>query len=78
MAMRVPWDKYEAAVLLDYCLRVENGDMSRSEAITTISHMLRQRAVLAGNKIDAVFRNENGISMQLSAMKNCYFGKNKD
>lgn len=75
MAMRVPWDKYEAAVLLDYCLRVENGDMSRSEAITTISHMLRQRAVLAGNKIDAVFRNENGISMQLSAMKNCYFGK---
>lgn len=75
MNMRIPWDKYEAAILLDYCIKVENGDISRNEAIATVSQVLRQRAISAGHKINEVFRNENGISMQLSAMRNCYLGK---
>lgn len=75
MNMRIPWDKYEAAILLDYCIKVENGDISRNEAIATVSQVLRQRAISAGHKINDVFRNENGISMQLSAMRNCYLGK---
>lgn len=34
---------YEAAILLDYYLKVENGDISRSEAVTIVSQILRQR-----------------------------------
>lgn len=75
MAVRIPWDKYEASLLLDYCIKVENGEISRTEAISIVSQILRQRAVSAGHEIDEVFRNENGISMQFSAMRNCYLGK---
>lgn len=38
------WDKYEAAFLLEYCLKVENNELSRKEAITTVSEHLRERA----------------------------------
>lgn len=75
MAIRIPWDKYEAALLLDYCIKVENKMLSRDEAISTVSQHLRRRAIVAGYEIDDVFRNENGISMQYSAMRNCYLGK---
>ena len=75
MAVRIPWDYYEAALLLDYCIRVENKELSRLEAISIVSQLLRQRAINKGLDIDDVFRNENGISMQFSAMRNCYLGK---
>ena len=66
MALRVPWDKYEAALLLNYCIRIEKGEISKAEAISTVSQMLRNRAIRKGYEIDDVFRNENGISMQIS------------
>ena len=74
MAIRIPWDEYEAALLLDYCIKVEDKVLTRSEAITTVSHILRNRAIRNGLEIDDVFRNENGIGMQLSSMRNCYLG----
>ena len=75
MAIRVPWDKYEAALLLGYCIKVENKEISRTEAISIVSRILRNRAIRNGLDIDDVFRNENGIGMQLSSMRNCYLGK---
>ncbi len=75
MAVRVPWDKYEAAILLDACLRVDQGKMDRASAITYVSKTLRERAIKQGKEIDSVFRNENGISMQLSAMMTCVHHK---
>lgn len=75
MAIRIPWDKYEAALLLDYCIKVESKEISRREAVSTVSQILRYRAVCNGYEIDDVFRNENGIGMQLSSMRNCYLGK---
>ena len=75
MAIRIPWDKYESAVLLDACLRVEQGVISRSSAITYVSNTLRKRAISNGLEIDDIFRNENGISMQFSAMANCLHHK---
>lgn len=77
MAIRIPWDKYEAAILLDYCMKVENHELSRSEAISIVSQILRHRALHNGYVIDDVFRNENGIGMQLSAMRNCFLGKKR-
>jgi hypothetical protein len=77
MAIRIPWDKYEAALLLDYCIKVENGEISKAEAVSTVSRVLRSRATRKGYEIDDVFRNENGISMQISSMRNCYLGKNQ-
>ncbi|MEI3119394.1 MAG: hypothetical protein V8S86_00040 [Eubacteriales bacterium] len=75
MAYRIPWDKYEAAILLDTCLRVDQGVFDCSSAITLVSIILRNRAIHRGLEIDNIFRNENGISMQLSAMTNCLHHK---
>lgn len=75
MAVGIMWDKYEAALLLTYCIKVEEKKISRLEAISTVSQILRYRAVCKGYEINDVFRNENGIDMQLSSMRNCYLGK---
>ena len=75
MAVRIPWDKYEAAILLDTCLRVDHGEIERTFAITYVSNILRKRAELKGIDIDSIFRNENGIGMQFSAMSNCLHHK---
>lgn len=67
MAIRIPWDKYEAALLLEYCIKIENRELTRVEAISIVSQILRSRATRNGKKIDDIFRNENGIGMQLSS-----------
>ncbi len=66
------WDKYEAALLLKYALKVDRRELDRKEAITFVSETLRRRAKLQGEQIDDVFRNTNGISMQMMAILDCY------
>lgn len=75
MAVRVPWDEYETALLLKYCLKVESGEMSRNDAVAFVSNTLRERAQRNGIEIDEIFRNINGISMQMSSIRNCYLEK---
>ena len=77
MSIRIPWDKYEAALLLEYCIKIENKEISMAEAISVVSQLLRNRAIRNGLEIDDVFRNQNGIVMQMSSMRNCYLGKKK-
>ena len=72
-----PWDRYEVAFLLNYFLKTEAGDVSRKEAVEIVSNTLRKRAIARGIELDETFRNRNGISMQMSAIRNCYFGKNQ-
>lgn len=66
MAMRIPWDKYETAILIDACIQIINNKTDRSTAIRNVSAKLRTRAVNSGIMIDDVFRNENGIKMQMT------------
>ena len=63
------WDKYEAALLLEAVFNVESGKEGRSEAIKRISSSLRKIALIRGLSIDDTYRNINGISMQMAAMK---------
>lgn len=65
MALGVPWDKQETAILIDAYLRVKNKELSQLEAVKEVSFSLRRRAVHSGLEIDDVFRNINGISMQM-------------
>lgn len=64
MAVRIPWDEQEVAVLIDAYVRVRENKISRQDAITEVSEFLRERAVRSGMEIDDIFRNENGIGMQ--------------
>lgn len=77
LGIRIPWDKYEVALLLKYTLDVEAGLLRRSDAVAEVSKTLRNRAISKGIEIDELFRNTNGISMQMSALRNCYLGVEK-
>ena len=65
MALRIPWDKQETALLIDAYLRLKNKELSQQEAVKEVSTLLRRRAILSGMEIDDVFRNTNGITMQM-------------
>ena len=69
MAERIMWDKYEAALLLEAVLNVEANIESKTDAIERVSEQLRTIAKNRGFSIDDVYRNTNGISMQMAAMK---------
>lgn len=72
MAIRIPWDDCEAAYLLYELIRVLNNEISRKEAIQLVSNTLRKRALKRGVLIDDVFRNINGITLQMSVMEYIY------
>ena len=69
MAERIAWDKYEAAILLEAVLRIDANTESKNDAIERVSKQLRSMAKNRGLSIDDVYRNTNGISMQMAAMK---------
>lgn len=68
MAIRILWDKYETAILIDACVKVENNTISKEIAVSEVSADLRKLAISRGFEIDDIFRNENGISMQMTIM----------
>ena len=67
------WDKYETAILLEAVLNIENNIENRSEAIERVSQYLRTMAQNRGFSIDDTYRNINGISMQMVAMRATFF-----
>ena len=69
MAVRTRFDKQEAALLLYAYLQVENGRLTRSQAVEYVSKALRRRAELHGIQTDNSFRNTTGISYQYSVME---------
>lgn len=65
MAIRIPWDKYETAIIIDASVKVINKEEDRKVAVHEVSDKLRRKAINAGISIDSIYRNENGISMQM-------------
>ena len=75
MALRIPWDIEEAVLMLDMLLKSLDGKLTRKEAIRQVSEKLRRRAINRGITIDDIFRNENGITFQMSALEVAYTGR---
>lgn len=75
MVERQPsWDKYEAVILLEGLLASIKGELTRSDAINAVSCDLRAMALHRGMKVDEVYRNTNGISLQMKSMESAYLG----
>ena len=66
---RIPWNIYEATLMLDTYFRIESGEIASKSAIAELSSTLRLMAVNNGDIIDNIYRNENGIAIQLGCMK---------
>jgi hypothetical protein len=75
MAIRIPWDKQETAILISACVDYNSGKITKDEAILSVSNKLRKRAVEKGIAIDEVFRNVNGISMQFMIVNGLLTGE---
>ena len=68
MAIRIEWDEFEVALLIEACEEALDNVKKRPEVVRRLSSDLRKRAVGKGITIDDVFRNENGISLQMQKM----------
>ena len=68
--VRVVWNKFEVALLLDTYEKVVKGELVRKVAIAKLSNRLRYRKIKNGIEVNEKYRNENGIQLQLSIMEN--------
>lgn len=71
MDIKIPWDKYEAVILLEAWLQVKSG-VPKPQMINLVSYQLRTKAVNQGLEIDDIFRNTNGITFQMMSMATAY------
>ena len=69
MAIRIPWNEQEEALLLNALIKVLNHEIGRKQAIAEVSSQLRKTAVARGITIDEKFRNENGIALQMRKLE---------
>ncbi len=65
MPTRIPWDRFEVALLFSAYERVANGSDLNAEA-EKLSQSLRDLAIRRKVVIDDTYRNINGMKMQLA------------
>ena len=70
---KVPWDKYETALLIEAFWEIEKKEGNRVEILTNLSKKLRQKAINQGQTIDDKFRNFNGMTMQMANLSTFFF-----
>ena len=66
--LRIPWDTYESALLLEAAISIYVGGKSKKETVLGLSNSLRQKAISSGIQIDDYYRNANGVELQLQKM----------
>ena len=68
------WTLHEAVILLDGYFETVRGAQPKLRIIKRVSENLRAMALNNDIDIDAIYRNENGISFQMQRMKSAYLG----
>ena len=71
--LRILWNEEETAILVSCFMKFKDGLLTRKEAVKMASTDLRKRAIRIGLEIDDTFRNENGISMQMSKIEDLFY-----
>lgn len=66
------WNKYESALLLDTYLMVANRTILRKDGVAMLSKRLRAAMQLVDINLSDQYRNENGISLQMSCIEYCF------
>ncbi len=70
---RVGWDKFETALLIEAFWKIENKQGEKQDVLLKLSESLRKRAVNQGMQIDEIFRNLNGMNLQLTNVAAAFF-----
>ena len=61
MPIRIGWDKYEAALLIDACERVRSGEPKKT-IVKEVSRELRNRTVEPGTTIDKLLEMKTELT----------------
>lgn len=67
--IKIPWNKYEAVLLVDAYLKCCAGVLSKEQAVSQLSQRLRHHMEKMGVPISNAYRNESGISLQMSSIE---------
>ena len=68
--MRQPgWSQSETVLLICTYWAIESKQITRKDAVSALSAVLRRYAASQGIAIDSIYRNENGISMRLAELR---------
>lgn len=67
--IKIPWNKHEAVLLVDAYLKCCAGELPRTSAVAQVSKRLRDHMKRMGVPISEAYRNEAGISLQMSAIE---------
>lgn len=70
LQLNIRWNRYETALLVEAYEKVSQKVISRKDAVAQLSKQLRNGSAAMGLNISDTFRNENGISMQMTVIKN--------
>ena len=54
MALRIKWDQFEVALLIDACEQVQQKKIAKPEMVSKLSYALRRRAERRGIEIDDI------------------------
>ena len=68
----VPFSIYEAVLLLDAYLESKNAEIPRLRVVKRLSNDLRTMAINEGKTIDDSFRSVDGLSYQITIMKDAF------
>ena len=74
MAIKIPWDKYEVALLIEAYCKIKQNKVPRKKVVSELSAKLRSRAKNRGITVDDTYPNENGISMRLGELDFLFLG----
>lgn len=67
--IKIPWNKFEAALLVDAYLQFQDGSLTKAEAVSCLSKRLRKHLLDMGIPVSEAYRNEAGISLQMSSIE---------
>lgn len=70
--LRINWDQYEAAKLIEAYWEIQNSPASKHEVLKSLSELLRLYGVSRGYEIDEKYRNYNGIALQVSYIEGIF------
>lgn len=70
--IKIPWDKYEVALLIETYLKIQRGEVSRTDGLKNLSSMLRAKSLHEGKIFDSYFRNYNGMCFMINSIANTF------
>lgn len=67
--IKIPWNKYEAVLLVDAYQRCRAGELTKNQSVAQLSRRLRFHLLNSGVSISDAYRNESGVSLQMSSIE---------